>query len=101
MGAHPLFLFVWLLYRLEETYEGHSGYAFYNTFLHKIGLTHADAALFHDFHHSRNIGNYGMKEADVLFGTDKGWTEWFDNWKKIQEKKKQEQGQAKQEEKQK
>ena len=82
VGAHPLQFALWLAWRLQETYESHSGYAFYGTFLHKIGLTNADSALFHDFHHSKNIGNYSGIQCDALFGTDNGWNEWYKNWVK-------------------
>ena len=34
-GAHPLVFWVWVLYRLEQTYEGHSGFCFHGTFLHE------------------------------------------------------------------
>merc|ERR1711943_41191 len=48
-GAHPLIFFVWLGGRLQQTYEGHSGFCFHGTWLHTIGLTNADAAAYHDF----------------------------------------------------
>ena len=79
-SADGLLLFIWIIYRTEETYEAHSGYSFYNTFLHKIGLTHSTGALFHDFHHSRNFGNFGFEQIDFLFGTDKGWKQWLDKY---------------------
>eukprot|EP01084_Bolivina_argentea_P028518 53005_1 len=86
-GAHPLIFFVYLFWRLWETYEGHSGYAFYGTWPHKyFGLTFADTALFHDYHHSRNIGNYGGHIQDWLFGTDTGYQQWLIEWKKSNKK---------------
>ena len=59
----------WLLVRLWETYESHSGYCFKNTLLAKIGLLNSYGAEFHDFHHRNNIGNYGAPYLDYLFGT--------------------------------
>jgi sterol desaturase/sphingolipid hydroxylase (fatty acid hydroxylase superfamily) len=50
---------VWLLCRIWETYESHSGYCFKKTWLAKIGLLNSARAEFHDFHHTANIGNFG------------------------------------------
>ena len=36
--------FLWLAWRLEQTYEAHSGYCFYGTWAHAIGLTNSEAA---------------------------------------------------------
>ncbi len=80
-GAHPLVFYVYLGYRLWNTYEGHSGYSFRGTFLHKyFGLTFGDTALYHDYHHTRNTGNYGGHIQDWLFGTDTGYHKWLDEW---------------------
>lgn len=68
-GRHPLMFFVWLMFRLEETYEAHSNFYFGNTWLAKIGLTHSENAAFHSHHHSRNAGNFGMWHMDYAFGT--------------------------------
>ena len=51
-GFHVLTWWVWLAWRLFETYEGHSGYAF--------PWLHADVTVYHDFHHTMNKGNYCM-----------------------------------------
>ena len=69
IGAHPLQFVIWFVWRLTEAYEVHSGYVFHGSFLHKLGLTNADAAMFHDSHHTKNKGNYGRMITDVLFGT--------------------------------
>jgi len=53
-GSHVCVFLLWIATRLEQTYEGHSGYCFYGTFLHKLGLTNAEGAAFHDFHHTGN-----------------------------------------------
>ena len=52
---------VWLVMRIWETYESHSGYCFKKTVLAKIGLLNSARAEFHDFHHTANVGNYGTK----------------------------------------
>ncbi|GBG30569.1 Methylsterol monooxygenase 1 [Hondaea fermentalgiana] len=72
-GRNPLIFFVWLVYRLEETYEAHSGYYFANTWLGKIGLTNAEHSAFHFSHHLQNRGNFGSWHMDYLFGTMDAW----------------------------
>jgi len=68
-----------LAWRLWNTYEGHSGYAFKGTFLDEIGLLHAEEARYHDYHHSRNKDNYGSGQylfdywlgtSDYYYGVD-------------------------------
>ena len=76
LGGFPFFVwFVWLSIRLEETYEGHSGYSFHGSFAHKwLGLTHGSHACYHDFHHTKNRGNFGGPEyLDYFFGTMQPW----------------------------
>ena len=68
-GRHPLVFLVWLAVRLEQTYEAHSGVAFVGTALHRLGFTNASAAVFHDFHHTENRGNFGAPWTDWIFGT--------------------------------
>jgi len=68
-GVHPLILLVWLAWRLENTYEGHSGYCFKGTLLNKIGLLHANQAPHHDFHHTHNVGCYSSIFWDWVDGT--------------------------------
>ncbi len=72
-GAHPLVWLVWLSWRLEQTFEAHSGYCFKDSVLHRLGLTHADEAAFHDHHHLRNRGNFGMDILDWVGGTEDDW----------------------------
>ena len=72
-GVHMAIFWGWLAARLEETYEGHSGYSFAGTIPHKLGLTNADAAAWHDFHHTGNRGNFGAAYLDYLFGTMDAW----------------------------
>lgn len=73
MGVHPLIWFVWLAWRLSETYEAHSGYDFYGTVLSMLGFVVRGDALHHDWHHSNNSGAYGSEFMDRLFQTDEQW----------------------------
>lgn len=73
MGVHFHIFFTWLAVRLEQTYEGHSGYCFYGTWLHKIGLTNSEGAAYHDYHHTKNCGNFGNCWLDDVFGTQDAW----------------------------
>lgn len=68
-GAHQWIFWFWLLVRLQQTYEVHSGYAFVGTWPHKLGLTNGSGAVWHDFHHTTNRGNFGTGYLDYLFGT--------------------------------
>lgn len=72
-GSHIYVWLFWLTTRLLETYETHSGYCFYGTWLHRIGLTYADQAAFHDFHHTGNQGCFAAEYLDHLFGTMDAW----------------------------
>lgn len=64
--------FVWLWWRLVETFEAHSGFDFRNTLAHHLGLLRGTAAN-HDFHHSAGGQArsccYGQIYLDVLLGT--------------------------------
>lgn len=73
MGAHPHAILIWLMWRLEQTYEAHSGYCFRGSFLHRWGLTHSDSAAFHDAHHLLNSGNFGDEFTDHWFNTEDKW----------------------------
>jgi sterol desaturase/sphingolipid hydroxylase (fatty acid hydroxylase superfamily) len=73
MRLHPLIWAVYLLWRLEETYETHSGYCFEQSLGGRLGLMSGLQAEFHDFHHSNNTGNFGHYLIDELFGTMDSW----------------------------
>jgi sterol desaturase/sphingolipid hydroxylase (fatty acid hydroxylase superfamily) len=45
---HPLTFVVWVAWRLQQSYEEHSGVSFVGTAAHSLGLTHSDNAAFHD-----------------------------------------------------
>ena len=51
IGAHPLVQAVWLILRLTQTLEVHSGYAFDDHWFCTVGLL-AGGASFHDHHHT-------------------------------------------------
>ena len=72
-GAHPIVFWVWLAARLQQTYEGHSGFCFYGTLLHRVGLTNSEGCAYHDYHHSGNRGNFGSQWLDWSFGTMDSW----------------------------
>jgi sterol desaturase/sphingolipid hydroxylase (fatty acid hydroxylase superfamily) len=72
-GAHPLVFLIWIACRLQQTYEAHSGYCFYGSWMHKIGLTNSEEAAYHDYHHSGNRGNFGALWLDWLCGTMDAW----------------------------
>ena len=69
-GTHPLCVFVWLAFRLQQTYEAHSGFCFQGALLNGFPffLLHAEAAAHHDHHHTTNLGNFGGY-TDWIFGT--------------------------------
>lgn len=70
LGSHPHVTIMWVVLRSWQTFETHSGYCFAGSLLDKLGLAHSRGAAHHDFHHSKNIGNYGEGEyMDYLFGT--------------------------------
>jgi len=77
LGCHgnPVIFFVWLTIRLLEVHEGHCGLCFYGSFLHLLGLTHADISAFHNFHHGTLYGNFGVLWTDYAFGTMDAWVE--------------------------
>jgi sterol desaturase/sphingolipid hydroxylase (fatty acid hydroxylase superfamily) len=72
-GFHMVAFMANLVVKLQSTYEKHSGYCFHGSWLQKIGLTNSGGAAFHDFHHTKNRGNFGALYIDYLFGTMDGW----------------------------
>lgn len=74
-GAHPIIYLVWLASRLQQTYEGHSGYCFKGSLLQQIGLTNSSAAAYHDHHHTGNRGNFGSEYLDYFCGTMDAWVQ--------------------------
>ena len=73
---------MWATFRIAETHEGHSGYNLpahvsvlllnvFKLFPPMLKVT-TDAA-YHDFHHSKNVGNYSSFVIiwDTIFGSNK------------------------------
>jgi len=68
----------WNLVRTLESIESHSGYEFpWSPF--RL-LPFASSAQYHDFHHSRNVGNYGtfFTIFDTVFGTNRDYYIYLD-----------------------
>lgn len=70
MGSHAYVLWLWLVIRIAETVDAHSGYLFpwspFSLFSVQGGAER------HEFHHSHNVGNFGSFFIfwDWLMGTD-------------------------------
>lgn len=73
LQTHPFVMAVWLFWRCIDNTEMHCGYSFRGSWLHRIGLTHSDAAEYHDHHHTRNWGSFGDPALDHIFGTMDAW----------------------------
>lgn len=73
---------MWVAWRLEQTYEGHSGYSFLDTPLGRIGLLNGLSAEYHDYHHSRNMGNFGGGFWDHVCATNTEWLKHLEKQKK-------------------
>ena len=66
--------------RLVQTYEAHSGYCIQDTEVMGLRVNpslwlggYPYGAAVHDFHHTRNAGNYGSDFLDYVFGTMDVW----------------------------
>ena len=55
---------MWIVLRLTQTYEAHSGYDFSHTWLGFLGVTSNESA-HHDHHHTTNLGNFGAQQYVV------------------------------------
>jgi len=73
LGSHVHFAtyLMWLIMRLMETVDGHSGYEFSWSPYRLLPLS--GSSIYHNFHHSHNVGNYGsfFTYWDTLCGTNK------------------------------
>ena len=76
MNSHPITLWLWIILRICETLEAHSGYDFPYSPFHFFSWQGGSAR--HDFHHSHNVGCYGSFTIfwDWICGTDKQFLEW-------------------------
>jgi sterol desaturase/sphingolipid hydroxylase (fatty acid hydroxylase superfamily) len=68
---HFYTFFVWILYRLGESVDGHCGYAFSWSPFRLVPFSNDGD--YHDFHHSHNVGNYSSFFSiwDGFFGTNR------------------------------
>uniref|UniRef100_A0A7S2NNJ3 Fatty acid hydroxylase domain-containing protein n=1 Tax=Cyanoptyche gloeocystis TaxID=77922 RepID=A0A7S2NNJ3_9EUKA len=75
-GRHLLSLWVWLLFRMFQTIECHSGYDFPWSLSRLLPIW--GGADFHDYHHMAFVGNYAstFRIWDWVFGTDKKYRQW-------------------------
>jgi sterol desaturase/sphingolipid hydroxylase (fatty acid hydroxylase superfamily) len=74
MGSHISTLWIWLSFRLMETIDAHSGYAF--DWSPSRWSPFSGGSERHYFHHSHNTGCYGAIYLDSLFGTDATYLEY-------------------------
>jgi sterol desaturase/sphingolipid hydroxylase (fatty acid hydroxylase superfamily) len=67
---------IWLVLRLWDAHNGHSGYVFSWTPLQLLPFCANDD--YHDFHHSHNCGNYTsqFRYLDTIFGTNRKFKEY-------------------------
>jgi sterol desaturase/sphingolipid hydroxylase (fatty acid hydroxylase superfamily) len=70
MGSHVIVFWMWLVIRIAETVDAHSGYDF--KFSPFSFLPFFNGSSRHDFHHSHNVGCYGAMSTawDCMMGTD-------------------------------
>ena len=75
-GCHYWTLWQWMILRVGETVEGHSGYEFAFSPFRLLPMSGSSTG--HDFHHSHNVGNFGsfFSYWDRLCGTDRAFAKW-------------------------
>ena len=69
-NMHAITLGTWIPMRIMFTHDGHSGYDF--PFSPSKALPFASTSVYHNYHHLKNIGNYGssLRIWDHIFGTN-------------------------------
>lgn len=67
---------IWTLLRMWDAYNGHSGYMFSWAPLQLLPFCASDD--YHDFHHSKNCGNYAgqFRILDSIFGYNASFWEY-------------------------
>ena len=67
---------IWIITRMLDAYNSHSGYMFSWTPLQLLPFCTNDE--YHDFHHSHNCGNFSsqFRYLDILFGSNKDFREY-------------------------
>ena len=68
--VHLFTFFFWGFIRAIETHDGHSGYEFPWSIFRIVPF--CTDATYHDFHHTKNVGNYGSFSSvwDTIFDTN-------------------------------
>ena len=79
---HITIVTIWMILRMYDAHNGHSGYNFSWTPIQILPFCANDD--FHDFHHSHNCGNYSsqLRIWDIVFGTSKPFKEYKKKTKK-------------------
>ena len=74
-NVHVICFAGWIIFRLIETHEGHSGLEFPVSPFSVIPFN--TGATYHDYHHLKNQGNYSsfMSLWDQIFGTNQPFLE--------------------------
>ena len=77
LKMHFCTFMVWIVIRISEIVDAHSGYALPFS-IWEISLRLQGGADRHEFHHSHNKGSYGSftKFWDWMFNTDAAYYEW-------------------------
>jgi sterol desaturase/sphingolipid hydroxylase (fatty acid hydroxylase superfamily) len=75
--VHFITYSMWIIIRLMETVDGHSGYEFSWSPFRLLPLS--GSSNYHNFHHSHNVGNYGSLFTfwDSLCGTNKRYFQYL------------------------
>jgi len=82
---HVVSFAIYVFLRLWETIEAHSGYEF--KYSPMTFFRFGGGNTFHDYHHTHNIGNYGLYPFwDKIMGTDKYYTKWLSEREEKKEK---------------
>ncbi len=76
LKSHVITMWIWIVVRLLEGVDGHSGYDFWFSPFRYFPFR--PGANVHDYHHSHNIGNYGSFFTfwDKLCGTDMSYRDY-------------------------
>lgn len=85
---HYFTYLIWILVRVAESMDGHSGYEFPWSPFRLIPFS--ASSTYHDFHHSNNIGNYSSFFTfwDTVFGNNTAFYEYQARIKKEKEQNK-------------
>ena len=78
LHSHCYTFFIWYIWRIGETIDGHSGYEF--PWVPYRLLPFSGSATFHDYHHSRNVGNYSsfFTYWDQIMGTNQTYPQYIE-----------------------